>query len=92
MSGKDTEGGVLDDDDDEEDGDGYTKEEPDSNGDDDGEMMMDRRSPSSGHGKEKDDKDYFQLPSSLSGARHFKGITKNKKAGEIEVTVRLPCR
>lgn len=42
--------------------------------------------------RNEDDKDYFNLPASLSSARHFKGITKNKKAGEVEITVRLPAR
>lgn len=42
--------------------------------------------------RKEDDKEYLNLPASLSGARHFKGITKNKKAGEVEITVRLPAR
>lgn len=42
--------------------------------------------------RNEDDKEYFNLPASLSSARHFKGITKNKKAGEVEITVRLPAR
>lgn len=43
-------------------------------------------------GRQEDDKEYFHLPASLSTARHFKGITKNKKNGEVEITVRLPAR
>lgn len=37
-------------------------------------------------------KDDFNLPASMSNAHHFKGIAKNKKTGEVEITVRLPAR
>lgn len=81
MSGKKSDGGVLDDDD----------EDQRSDGDDDDDGGCD----GGGGGRQessKDDKEYFQVPSNLSGARHFKGITKNKKTCEVEVTVRLPSR
>lgn len=84
MSGKNADGGVLDDDGD-EDGDGSS----DSDGGGDGKAGDDGGSREDGG---KDDKEYFQVPSNLSGARHFKGITKNKKTCEVEITVRLPSR
>lgn len=82
MSGKKSDGGVLgDDDEDDEDNDGPTGGS-DNDGDGDGGVEDDG----------KDDEEYFQVPSNLSGARHFKGITKNKKTCEVEVTIRLPSR
>ena len=85
MSGKKTDGGVLDDDDDEE-GIGDGSDSDGSGG------VQDGGSGGGPKGDGKDDKEYFQVPSNLSGARHFKGITKNKKTCEVEVTVRLPSR
>lgn len=77
MSDKEADGGVLGDDDDDDDG------------EDEG---MGGAGAVGGKDKDKDDdKEYFNLPN-LSGARHFKGITKNKKTGEVEVTVRLSSR
>lgn len=77
MGGKKSDGGgVLDDD-----GDDQDDEDVVSDGDGDG------------GGKDgKDGKEYFAVPSNLSGKQHLKGITKNKKTGEVEVTVRLPSR
>lgn len=40
----------------------------------------------------RDDKDYFNVPSHLAKSQRFKGIAKNKKTGEVEVTVKLPSR
>lgn len=61
-------------------------------GDDDDNVDDEGMGGGDGLGKEQgDDKDYFNLPN-LSGARHFKGITKNKKTGEVEVTIRLSSR
>lgn len=79
MSGKNTDGGVLDDDDDEDSNDGSDSDGGDGDG-------------GGGQGSGKDDKEYFQVPSNLSGARHFKGITKNRKTCEVEVIVKLPSR
>eukprot|EP00903_Cladosiphon_okamuranus_P015157 g14015.t1 len=80
MSGKKTDGGVLDDDDEDENGDVESGSDGDGGARDGG----------GGQDDGKGDKEYFQVPSNLSGARHFKGITKNKKTCEVEVTVRLP--
>lgn len=40
----------------------------------------------------RDDKNYFNIPSHLANSQRFKGIAKNKKTGEVEVTVKLPSR
>lgn len=41
---------------------------------------------------EKDEKDYFNVPPSVARSQRFKGIAKNRKTGEVEVTVKLPSR
>lgn len=91
MSGKRTDGGLLDEDED-DDGDGDNdgrSPSSDSEGDEAG-------GDSGGSAKDsKSDKDYFRLPSNLSSSgsgQYFKGISKNKKTCEVEVTVRLPAR
>lgn len=82
MSGKEA-SGLLEDDVDEE----QTNPKPPSlsNGEEGGDAF---KSGDDG----RDDKDYFQLPSHLASSQRFKGIAKNKKTGEVEVTVKLPSR
>lgn len=95
MSGKEGDGFL---DGDESDG-GHTDTDSNSNthqrgrdDDDDQNSEATRSSGGRGGGRKEDETEYFNLPASLSTARHFKGITKNKKAGEVEITVRLPAR
>lgn len=87
MSGKASDGGVLGDDDDDDQDVGDVKAEIG-----DGVTHVgreeDEEDAKDGGG---DDKEYFRVPN-LGGARHFKGITKNRKTGEVEVTIRLPSR
>lgn len=85
MSGKVSDGGVLGDGDD--DGDDGNVEPEVGDGVNDQGVAGDEEEAEGGG----DDKDYFPLPD-LSAVRHFKGITKNRKAGEVEVTIRLPSR
>lgn len=90
MSGKKTAAGVLDDDDDSDD---ENNDGRSSSSDNEGDATG-----GGGGGSAKDskgDKDYFRLPSNLStggSGQYFKGISKNKKTCEVEVTVRLPAR
>lgn len=89
MSGKGSDGlfggaGSDGDDSSEDDGDGAVKEEMVESGNAGTGFV--------GSGRKENDRDYFDLPASLATAQHFKGITKNKKLGEVEVTVRLPAR
>lgn len=44
-----------------------------------------------GNGNEKGDPgEYFVLPTSVTNSRVFKGISKSRTRGEVEVTLRLP--
>lgn len=44
----------------------------------------------SGNEKEGDSEEYFALPTGVTNSRIFKGITKSKTRGEVEVTLKLP--
>lgn len=46
-------------------------------------------------GRRKDteaEEEYLSLPVSVANSKAFKGVTKNKKTGEVEVTVKLASR
>lgn len=88
MSDNVADGGVLDEDN-EEDADHDSNEVVKEDG---GTELHADRNELGGPRNSKGEKGYFQLPSNVTSAQHFKGITKSKKAGEIEVTISLPCR
>ena len=100
--GGETAGGFLgdddDDDDDDDDGDGGvggggTAPGRNGNGDDGDEEGIGKGDKNgSGTYVGQDTKDYFALPMSMTNSRLFKGVTKSKRSGEVEVTVKLPSK
>lgn len=100
MSGKEANGSLLgvgesdDSSDDDDAGHPSTKYGVSADNDSDGTAKNAARSSNvSGDENSKGGDDaYFAVPSNLSSAGQFKGITKNKKACEVEVTIRLPSR
>ena len=99
--GGETAGGFLgdddDDDDDDDDGDGGVGgggTAPGRNDGDDGDEEGIGKGDKNGSGTYvgQDTKDYFALPMSMTNSRLFKGVTKSKRSGEVEVTVKLPSK